>query len=152
MIVGGGPTGVELAAECAELFYDTFSKYYKSVSCPDQVKIYLLNSGKNLLKAFSEKFQIEAERVLTKKQVIVKNEVKVTEVKSDRVVLSDGEEIFTSTVVWVAGVCASPVDFEPAIPLTNSGKIKVNKSLQVEEMPNIFALGDIASYKSVCWI
>ena len=86
-IVGGGPTGVELVSETAELFLDTFSKYYKNSICKNDVSLYLINSGPELLAPFDSVLRKKALKILEKKGVKVLLNTRVKEVKEDSIVV-----------------------------------------------------------------
>ncbi len=139
VIVGGGATGVELAAELAGFTCQTMiKKYYPAGSDLSQIKIYLINSGQTVLPHLNPKIQQIATTSLLKKGINLKLNTKVEEIINDQVILSSGEKITTETIIWTAGVL-------PHHPNTNDNKrIRVNDFLQDLDYPNIFVLGDVA--------
>ncbi len=145
-IVGGGPTGVELAAEMAEFVYDTFRKLYSSYRITESAEIMLLHRDAELIPQFSREFRRQALRVLRSKGVTVRLETSVGEVASDHIILGSGERIDTATTVWVAGV--SPYEVNPSSGLTcdSFGRMNVRSTLQHVDFDSLFALGDCACF------
>jgi NADH dehydrogenase len=144
-IVGGGPTGVELASEAADLFMDTFAKYYKNtIDCAD-VTLSLINLSPDVLSVFHPKLREKALRVLRKNGVTVMLNTGVKEVKSDGLVLTDGTILPVAHVIWTAGVKPNPPMFTHSVAQDKGGRVIVNSFLQIENCPNVFVLGDMAS-------
>ncbi len=143
IIVGGGPTSVELAAEAAELFFDTFHEYYKNFINFDEISLSLINSGENLLQPFRKKFQKYAKHTLIKKQVKIVNNTRVSEITADGVVTADGKKIAAKTVVWAAGVMAYSLQC-PLHLKEVKGCLMVNDYLQISHYKDVFVLGDMA--------
>lgn len=143
IIVGGGPTGVELAAEAAELFFDTFYGYYKKSINVDDISLSLINSGEKLLRPFKKKFQKYAERTLLGKQVKVINNTYISEITNDGVITADGKKIPAKTVVWAAGVRAHHIQC-PLSLKEIGGCLAVNNYLQIPNHKDVFVLGDMA--------
>ena len=144
VIVGGGPTGVELAGEASELFFHTFRKQYEGAfNTNEDARITLVNASSSLLQPFSPGSQYYAQRTLKDKGVEVMNNVRVTEINEEGIVTADGEIISTSTIVWAAGVMPQNIDCPPAVE-KESNRIKVTKTLQLEDHDHVFVLGDMA--------
>ncbi len=146
IVVGGGPTGVELVAELQELLKETFPRYYEKKIIND-ISVTLIHKGKELLTQLGVKLRIKSLKVLKKKGINVMLETGVIEVFSSSVTLDDGKEIKTENVIWVAGIKPVEIKFDEEIKKTQSGQIIVNDCLQIENHPEIFAIGDIASIK-----
>ncbi len=144
-IVGGGPTGVELVSETAELFLDTFSKYYKNAICKNDVSLYLINSGPELLAPFDSVLRKKALKILEKKGVKVLLNTRVKEVKEDSIVFSDDTALPVKHVVWTAGVKPNTPEFTSPVLLDKSGRIVVDEFLQMKDHKEVYALGDVAS-------
>lgn len=144
-IVGGGPTGVELVSETAELFLDTFSKYYKNSICKNDVSLYLINSGPELLAPFDSVLRKKALKILEKKGVKVLLNTRVKEVKEDSIVFSDDTALPVKHVVWTAGVKPNTPEFTSPVLLDKSGRIVVDEFLQMKDHKEVYALGDVAS-------
>lgn len=146
VVVGGGPTGVELAAEMAELFYETFGKYYKDHFFYPKVKITLVQSHKELLPHFSKKMREKSLKVLRDKKINVRLGARVTLVSGSSVEFGGGERMPTETVVWVAGVRPHKPHFNEAVEENARGRIMVNEYLQMKRRPEVFVLGDMAAF------
>lgn len=144
-IIGGGPTGVELVAETAELFMDTFLKYYHGrIKCED-ISLYLINSGKEILMPFHEKLRASALSTLRKNKITVMLESSVKEVRSDSLIFADGKVLPVSHVVWTAGVKPNPPMFNHEVATDQGGRITVTPTLQIPNCPDVFVIGDMAS-------
>ncbi len=143
VIVGGGPTGVELVAEAAELFFDSFHNYYSNFIDFNEVSLSLVNSGEALLVPFSEKFKNYAEKTLIKKQVKVINNTRISEVHVDGVTTSKGHKISAETIVWTAGVQAQNINCSLYVNEID-GCFVVNDYLQLPHYKDVFVIGDIA--------
>lgn len=145
VIVGGGATGVELAAELAEFVYDTLQKYYQRYLSRKDISIKLINSGPELLKQFYPHSRKRARRVLEQKGVTILTEKHVASVSKDGVQLNDGTFISSQSVMWAAGVTPHHISTTPTLQYDKGGRILVNEHLQVIGHTNVFALGDAAT-------
>ncbi|MBT4153737.1 MAG: NAD(P)/FAD-dependent oxidoreductase [Candidatus Magasanikbacteria bacterium] len=144
-IIGGGPTGVELAAEAQELFFKTLTSYYPyHKDIISEIRISLIQKGSALLPVLSEKIQQKAFSVLTKKGIDVKLSTGVVGVTKDSVELDSGEKLLTQTPIWVAGVGPQTVAWDKEPELSTRGKILVHPTLQTKSHKNIFVIGDMA--------
>ncbi len=150
VVVGGGATGVEFAAELSEFCKHTFRKYYKHLFPGECAHIVLVHSGKELLGPFSVETRERAKKSLEKKGVVVMLNAKVTDVDEDHVTLADNTVIDTKGVIWTAGVRANTLHTEGGeLPKDASGRIMTDMSLSVVGHPDIFALGDVAHVPDV---
>lgn len=140
-IVGGGPTGVELAVETAELVHETLVPEYNNVEC-SEIDIKLLTGG-FLLSMFSEHSQQIARGYLNKMNIEVLDD-KVIEVKESTLVLENDEKIPFNLAIWAAGVKALIPKVTPEIEMEH-GRVAVEKTLQIRGYPTAYALGDIAA-------
>ena len=147
VIVGGGPTGVELVAEMEELVRETFSHYYHEEIVKD-VSIVLIQRGPELVPQFGSKIRNKSLKVLEKKGVKVMLNSAVKEIGSSYVVLNGNTKIYTQTVIWVAGVMATTLNFTEPVEKFPDGKLIVNEYLQLKNYKEVFAIGDIASFKN----
>jgi NADH dehydrogenase len=142
VIVGAGPTGVELAGTIAELAQHTLAKDFRSID-PRGAKIVLVEAGEHVLPAFHESLRRYARRVLEKLGVEVRLGAAVTHCDPRGVVVG-GERIEAATVIWAAGVAASPVGRWLGVDTDRSGKVPVGPDLALVGRPNVFVIGDAA--------
>lgn len=147
VVVGGGPTGVELAAEMSEFFFDTFCQYFRSELLAETT-ITLVQKANELIPQFAKPLRDKSLSALKKHGVHVRFNTHATDVTKDSVTLNTGESIKTNTVIWTAGVAACPLNCDVDIPREKNGKIIVNEYLQLPEHPDVFVLGDVASIRS----
>lgn len=146
VIVGAGATGVELAAEIADWFFDTFKKFYKhKIDCAD-ISIHLSTDGSAVLPQFHPNLRARSAYILKKKGVNLHFAARAVQIEEKRVVFADGSEIETDTVIWAAGVTPENLPTDVDFVRDSRQRIIVNASLQVQDHPEIFALGDIASF------
>jgi len=149
VIVGGGPSGVEVTAEVRELVTHTFSRYYSPELIKD-TSVTLIQRDTELLPMFGPKIRQKSLQVLRKKGINVMLESIVEEVGAEYVKLQSGQVIDTETIIWVAGIKPRKIDFDTEVNKTPDGKMIVNEFLQVENIENIaniFALGDVVAFK-----
>lgn len=148
-IVGGGPTGVELAAELSEFIHDTLEKLYRKCRLSEDAEIILLHRDAELIPQFDVQFRRAALRILRSKRVSVRLTMAVAEVGSDHILLASGEKIDTSTTIWVAGVAPYEVDPESGLTCDAFGRMTVRPTLQHEKFDSVFALGDCACFTNL---
>ncbi len=148
VIVGGGPTGVELVAEMEELVRETFSHYYRDEIIKD-VSIILIQRGAELVPQFGIKIRKKSLLILQKKGVEVMLNSSVKEIHPSHVVINDGRKIHSETIIWVAGVKPASLKFDMDVLQSPDGKLVVNEYLQLKNHEEIYAIGDIASFKDI---
>jgi len=144
VISGGGPTGVELAGGLAELFASVFRKDYPNLDVR-RARIVLVEMADRLLGTFAPRLSSRAHRSLTRRGVEVVLGLGVDKVEADAVHLSDGTRIPAGTLVWTAGVEASPLARSLGVSVGRGGRIVVNPDLSLPDHPEVFAVGDIAT-------
>jgi NADH dehydrogenase len=144
-VVGGGPTGVELVSELHELLIDTFSKYY-SKEIIDDISVTLIQKIPELVPQFSKKIRGKSLAVLRKKGIHVLLDTEVKEVEKGNLVLDSGEKLHTETVIWVAGIKPVEIQFTGEVAKSKDGRLLVGQYLELIGHPEIFALGDGASF------
>jgi len=142
VVVGGGPTGVEMAGAMADLAKRALAKDFHAID-PRRARILLLEAGPRLLPTFAEDLSASAERALNRLGVEVKLNAPVAQVDGDGVIVGS-ERIPSRTVIWAAGVAASSAALWLQAEHDRAGRIKVNPDLSVPGHPNIFAIGDTA--------
>ncbi len=142
-VVGGGPTGVEMAGALAELIHLVLAKDYRDLDL-GLVRVVLLEAAGSLLGTFAEPLRDAARRSLEKKGVEVLLKAKVADVTANSIRLADGHEIPASTVIWTAGVRASELGSVMGLPLARQARVEVLPTLQVTGHPEVFVIGDLA--------
>jgi NADH dehydrogenase len=143
VLVGAGPTGVELAASIAQLVSVTLRKNFRRID-PARSRIVLLDGGPRVLPTFAESLSQKAARRLTKLGVEVSTGVKVEKV-DEQGVTAAGVRIPSATVLWTAGVSASPVVKMLGTTMDRAGRASVGAFMDVPEAPNVFVVGDAAT-------
>ena len=147
VIVGGGPTGVELAGSLAEMKEFILPKDYQELNYKE-VDIYLVQSGENLLAGMSENASKKAEEFLLNLGVKVLKNTRVTHIEGDQVILSSGDPIQAGKVIWAAGIIANKVDGLPECNICRGGRIEVNRDCSVTGYEDIYSIGDLAFMKT----
>jgi NADH dehydrogenase len=143
VLVGAGPTGVELAASLAQMVRVTLRGNFRHID-PAKSNIILLDAGSRILATFAEPLSRRVTRRLTKLGVKVVTGVKVETVDEQGVVAS-GRRIPSATVLWTAGVAASPIPKMLGAKTDRAGRALVGPALNVVDMPGVFVVGDAAS-------
>lgn len=143
VVVGGGPTGVEISGTLAEMRRHVLPKDYPELDF-DLMQINIIESGGELLGPMSENAQRKSKDYLEQLGVNVRLNCRVTDFDGKYVYLNDGTTIRTNNLVWAAGVKANSVEGINTAVLVRGGRMKVNRYNQVEGYENIFAVGDVA--------
>ena len=143
-VVGGGPTGVEMAGAIAELKRGPLTS--DSAEAAKNIDVYLVEAGSRVLPALSPKLSERTKKDLEKLGVKVLTNAAVKEVKPRQIIFADGSKIPSEVTVWAAGVKGEPAMKKLSVPEDN-GRIAVDPTLQVTNYPYIFAIGDIAGAK-----
>jgi NADH dehydrogenase len=141
-VIGGGPTGVELAGSIAELARYTLAKDFHRIHA-ENATVLLLEAGPRILTAFPDNLAAYAQRRLEKLGVTVRTNCAVERIEADRLVAA-GEEIGTGLAIWAAGVRASGLARMLGAELDRAGRVGVNRDLSIPGLEDIYALGDIA--------
>ncbi len=142
-IVGGGPTGVELAGTLAEIARHTLKREFRNIE-PRDARVLLLEAGPRVLSTFPDSLSDKARRQLEKLGVEVHTGTPVNAIDADGVLLGD-ERIAARTVLWAAGVAASRLARALDVPLDRAGRVPVEPDLSVPGRPDVFVAGDLAS-------
>ena len=144
VIVGGGPTGVELAGSFAELTRTVLKRDFRRID-PTQARIILIEASNHLLSAFPRDLSDSARRQLEAMGVQVRTGTSVKDIREGAVELAGGEVLRATNVIWAAGVSATPLTRNLGVELDRAGRVKVNPDLSLPGHPEIFAIGDMAS-------
>ncbi len=142
VIIGGGPTGVELAGTIAELARDTLAGEFRNIE-PGTARVILIEAGERVLSGFRPELSAYAKKALERLGVVVELGRAVTECTADGVVFG-GESLPAGTIIWAAGVAASPAAEWVGAAADRVGRIMVEPDLTVAGHPEIFAIGDTA--------
>ena len=144
VVVGGGPTGVELAGSIAELAHRVLNRDFRRIHT-DSAQVFLVEAGPSLLAAFAPDLVERVRRRLRKMGVTVREHCAVEAVNSQGVRLA-GEFLPAETVLWCAGVKASPLLASLGLPLDAMGRLKVEPDLSLRPYPDVFVIGDAAHF------
>ncbi len=143
VIVGGGPTGVELAGALAEIARQTLLQDFRSIH-PESSRIVLVEGAGHVLGAFPPSLREAAHDSLTRLGVEVRTGAIVTGIDEQGVLIGD-ERIAAQTVLWAAGVAASPIARSLGVPLDRAGRVLAEPTLAVPGLPGVFVVGDICA-------
>ncbi len=143
VIVGGGPTGVELAGAFAELARTVLRRDFRRID-PAQARILLIEAAPSILGHLPPDLSESARRQLTALGVQVRTSVRVAAIRQDEVELAGGEKIRAENIIWAAGVSAVPLTGKLGVELDRSGRVKINPDLSLPGHPEVFAIGDMA--------
>ncbi len=144
-VVGGGPTGVELAGTLAEITHKSLSDNFRNID-PRKAKIVLLEAGPSVLPSYPEDLRASAKHQLERLGVEVQLNSAVTDVRLGEI-RTGSETLRTTVVVWAAGVSASPLGRALGGPVDRAGRVLVEADLSLPGHPEVFVIGDLASLK-----
>jgi NADH:quinone reductase (non-electrogenic) len=144
VVIGGGPTGVELAGALAEIARHTIARDFRAID-PTQARVVLLEGGARILSSFPEALARSAAKSLERIGVEVRTGALVTRITPDAVWVG-GEQIRSRAVLWAAGVAAAPLARTLGVPLDRAGRIPVAPDLSVPGHPEIFVAGDLCAF------
>ena len=143
VLVGAGPTGVEMAGAIAELAHKALASDFRNID-PRSARIVLVEAGPRILPAFPESLAKRAQKALNHLGVEVRTGVAVEAIDEDGVMIA-GKPLAAKTVIWTAGVAASQAGQWLGAEIDRAGRVKVLENLTVPEHPNMFVIGDTAS-------
>jgi NADH dehydrogenase len=144
LVVGGGPTGVELAGAIAEISRHVLDKDFRSID-PREAEVQVLEAGPRILPAFPPSLAEKASRTLQRLGVRVRTGFPVTAVKSGYLESGD-DRVDAATILWAAGVRASPLGASFGVPVDPAGRVLVEPDLSIPGDPRIFVIGDGAVF------
>jgi len=142
VIVGGGPTGVEMAGAISEIAKRNMMRDYQNIS-KNETRVFLVEAAPQILNGYPPALSENAREILEDMGVRVLLNTPVSDIAENRVRFKEGS-IETPNIIWAAGVAASPILATLGAEQDNTGRVKVNPDLSVPEYPNIFVIGDAA--------
>jgi len=143
VVVGGGPTGLELSGAFAELARTVLKRDFRRID-PTQARIILIEGAPRVLSNYPPDLSASARRQLEALGVQVRTSTPVKNIRAGEVELAGGEILRAGNIVWAAGVSAVPLTRKLGVELDRAGRVKVNPDLSVPGHPEIFAIGDLA--------
>ncbi|MDA9680872.1 NAD(P)/FAD-dependent oxidoreductase [bacterium] len=146
VIVGAGPTGVEMAGSIAEIAFKNMKKEYRNFDTLD-ANVYLIEAGPKILSMFSEKLATKAEQYLKDLGVTVRKNEKVINIKKN-ILTTESSEIATDNIIWAAGNEASPLIKKLDTDTDLQGRALVNEYCLIKDSNNIFVIGDASNFKN----
>jgi NADH dehydrogenase len=144
VLVGGGPTGVELAGTLAEIARQTLRHEFRSIDTA-RARIVLVEAGPTILSTFPDTLRTAARRSLLRLGIEVREGIAVTGIDSDGVWLGS-ERLAAGTILWAAGVAASPLVATLGVPLDRAGRVLVEPDLSIPGHAEVFVTGDAAAF------
>lgn len=144
VVVGGGPTGVEMAGSLAEIARHALKREFREIF-PESARIVLLEGGPSLLATFPEDQRAYAGEALRDLGVDVRLGAQVTRIEPGRVYVGD-EAIDAGTIIWAAGVAASPLGRTLGAPVDRAGRVKVEQDLTIPGRDDVYVIGDLAAF------
>jgi NADH:ubiquinone reductase (H+-translocating) len=143
VVVGGGPTGVELAGACAELTRFVLKRDFDHID-PAHARVILIEGSPVVLSHMPPDLAQSAQEQLERLGVQVRTSCRVKSIGKGRVDLEGGETIYAENILWAAGVAANPLTRKLGVELDRAGRVKVLPDLSLPGHPNAFAIGDMA--------
>ncbi len=145
VVIGGGPTGVELAGALGEISRFTLSRDFRRID-PRRTRVLLIEAGPRILSAFAQDLAQRATDDLEALGVTVWTSTRVTHIDGEGVRLGEGEVVRAATVLWAAGVAASELNAGLGVPLDRQGRIIVSQDCSLADHPEVFVVGDQAHF------
>ena len=146
-IVGGGPTGVELAGAFADLVHRSLKSNFRRIDT-SQLRIILIEGSELILETYDPEQSLYARARLEKLGVEVRNNTRVVNVRAGALDFKDGTVLEASAIIWAAGIATSPLTAMVGVPTDRGGRISPNPDLSVPGFPDIFVAGDIVSIRT----
>ena len=144
VVIGGGPTGVELAGAIAELASYVLARDFRAIN-PESTRVVLLEGGPRILNTFAPQLSDRALRSLAGMGVEVRTGAQVTHIDEEGILLGS-ERIRAATVLWAAGVGAAPLPKDLAVPVDRAGRARVERDCSLPGHPEIYCIGDAAAF------
>jgi len=146
IVIGGGPTGVEMAGTLAEITHTALAQDFRAID-PKRARILLIEGGPRILPTYPEDLSQSAQRQLQKLGVEVLTSALVTDVQAGSVKVGSNS-IRADVTVWAAGVAASPLGRSLAVPVDRAGRVLVSSDLSIPGHSEVFVIGDLAAFRT----
>jgi NADH dehydrogenase len=146
VVIGGGPTGVEMAGTLAEITHTALAQDFRAID-PKHARILLIEGGPRILPTYPEDLSQSAQRQLQKLGVEVLTSALVTDMQAGSVKVGSNS-IRADVAVWAAGVAASPLGRSLAVPVDRAGHVLVSSDLSIPGHPEVFVIGDLAAFRT----
>lgn len=143
-IVGGGPTGVELAGACADLIHRSLKSNFRRIDT-SKLRVILIENSPEILEHYDAHQSAYAKERLRKLGVEVRNQTRVTDVRKGELVFQDGSSLKAEAIVWAAGIAANPLTKDLGVGTDRAGRVTPNADLSIPGHPDIFVAGDLTN-------
>ena len=147
VVIGGGPTGVELAGSIAEIAFKNINKEFRNFNSNDS-NVYLIEAGSNILPTYSSKLSTKARNYLEKLGVTIKTNEKVENIE-EMIVTTDKGKIVSDNIIWAAGNKASSLIQHLNTETDSEGRAIINQDCSINNDDNVFVIGDAANFKTI---
>ncbi len=151
VVIGGGPTGVEMAGAFAELAKHVLARDFRAID-PSATRVVLVEAGPRILTAFPDSLGTKAEKQLSTLGVEVHKGEPVAHIDETGVAFKDGTRLPASMVVWAAGIRGTPFAKKLGVPVDRSGRVVVGTDCAIAEHPEVFAIGDMAAMRDAAGV
>jgi NADH dehydrogenase len=145
-IVGGGPTGVELAGAFVDLIHRSLKSNFRRIDT-SHLRVILIEGSEFLLEAFEHDQSLYARKRLEKLGVEIRNTTRVTRVRDGSLDFQDGSTLEAAAIIWAAGVAATPLTADLGVPMDRGGRVTPEPDLSLPNHPEIFVAGDVVNMK-----
>lgn len=145
-IVGGGPTGVELAGACVDLIHRSLKSNFRRIDT-SKLRVILIENSPTILEHFAPHQSVYAKQRLTELGVEIRNQTRVTDVQKGKLLLQDGTTLEAEAIVWAAGVAANPLTKDLGVEMDRGGRVTPNLDLSIPGHPDIFVAGDLTNMR-----
>ena len=145
-IVGGGPTGVELAGACADLIHRSLKSNFRRIDT-SQLRVILIENSPVILEHFAPHQSAYAKQRLTDLGVEIRNQTRVTDVQKGKLLLQDGTFLEAEAIVWAAGIAANPLTKDLGVEMDRGGRVTPDLDLSIPGHPDIFVAGDLTNMR-----
>jgi NADH dehydrogenase len=145
-IVGGGPTGVELAGACVDLIHRSLKSNFRRIDT-SKLRVILIENSPAILEHFAPHQSVYAKQRLTDLGVEIRNQTRVTDVQKGKLSFQDGSHLEAEAIVWAAGIAANPLTKDLGVETDRAGRVTPNLDLSIPGHPDIFVAGDLTNMR-----